>query len=777
MSLETAGRSSEPRSKTADPAGAERPGSPQPGSMVRAAWYWHRLRCMSAQEVSWRAADALRKRAWRRRQVPVPLQDAYLARPELVGSPRFRSPLPAGALDAVTAQDVQRLLAAADEILAGQWDVLGVTRRDMAAPDWFLDPLSGQRAPQARYSFSVNHRDQTVTGNVKQVWELSRHHHLTVLASAYALTGDPRYAECAACHLRSWWQENPFLSGIHWTSGIEVGIRLISWVWIRRLLDGWADVQDLFEHSELARAQIWWHQSYLSGFRSRGSSANNHVIAEAAGQLATAAAFPWFAESADWADESADLLQRELASNTFPSGVNRELAFDYHGLVAELGLIAAIEADLAGRPLTDATWRLLGNMVDAAAACLDSRLQAPRQGDSDEGRALVLASPEDNRWAALLALGQEVFGAADWWPPLQPGIASTALSALARRHPLPERPTKRPWHFADAGIAILRSTSDVGPEIWCRCDSGPHGFLSIAAHAHADALSVEVRHDGTEILTDPGTYCYASDPLFRRYFRSTIGHNTLEVLGRDQSVSGGPTMWIRHAKSRLSNLHFSPEGDEGVWVAEHYGYRAARPPVTHRRTVEFRGSERVIEITDEIAAFGPTAVRLAFHLGPTVEAELDGSVLALRWKDRDGGQGTATMTLPASLDWSLIRGATDPVLGWYSPSFGQKVPATDVIGAGDAAGDAPLRTRLVFSPHDLGRMLMEKLLNSNFSGLPFVDTNSMPLQIWYSVAESAIHPFAIAYLKKSVKFTLPDSLPFLSTKAMYWGGPGERYTS
>ena len=74
-------------------------------------------------------------------------------------------------------------------------------------------------------------------------------------------------------------------------------------------------------------------------------------------------------------------------------------------------------------------------------------------------------------------------------------------------------------------MTILR-----GPgEIWCRCDGGPHGFLSIAAHAHADALSVEVRHDGVDVLADPGTYCYHGQPEWRQYFRSTLGHNTLRA--------------------------------------------------------------------------------------------------------------------------------------------------------------------------------------------------------------------------------------------------------
>jgi len=158
---------------------------------------------MSPQEIMWRSSDALRQSAWRLKQVP-PTATAprYLARfargeyrlkPQPAKAPRFDSPLPAGALDAVPADDVRQLLLTADEILAGRWDVLGVTRQDMVAPDWFLDPLSGRRAPQAEYCFSINHRDETVTGNVKQVWELSRHHHLTLLAGAYALTGDRRY--------------------------------------------------------------------------------------------------------------------------------------------------------------------------------------------------------------------------------------------------------------------------------------------------------------------------------------------------------------------------------------------------------------------------------------------------------------------------------------------------------------------------------------------------------------------------------------------------------
>lgn len=202
----------------------------------------------------------------------------------------------------------------------------------------------------------------------------------TVLAAAYAVTGDERYAERVAEHLRSWWAANAPLRGVHWVSGIELGIRLLSWVWIRRLLDGWPGAAALFEDNPAALEQIWHHQRWLAAFPSRGSSANNHVVAEAAGQLAAACAFGWFPESARWRDDALRSLERHLRGNTFLSGLNRELATEYHGLVLELGLAAVAEADAAGVPVPATVRLVLLRMTDALAAVVDDRLRPPRQG-------------------------------------------------------------------------------------------------------------------------------------------------------------------------------------------------------------------------------------------------------------------------------------------------------------------------------------------------------------------------------------------------------------
>jgi hypothetical protein len=667
---------------------------------------------MSAGEVALRVRDEARHRLWQRRQVrPGALEtvaptdvgeEASLAR-------THRFSMSGHELSATVAPEASAaLLAAADGLLAGRWKILGVERQDMVAPDWFVDPVGGRRAPDDRYCFEINHRREEETGNVKQIWEVSRHQHLTVLAAAWYLTGDDRYAEVVARQLRDWWRHNPFLSGVHWTSGIELGIRLISWVWIRRLLDGWSGVEALFEGNSEARQQIRWHQEYLAVFRSAGSSANNHVIAESAGQLVASCAFDWFADSDRWRRESAAALERELERNTFPSGLNRELASAYHGFVAELGLVAAIEAHDAGHPLSPATAVRLCQMLDAAAAIADERLRPPRQGDDDEGRCLLLDAPAPNPWPSLLAAGAAVFGPLPWWPPVEGDVRSTLLGALALNDtvsvndrvrsaaawPGGTRPTERPSHFPDAGMTILRSASG-GAEIWCRCDSGPHGYLAIAAHAHADALSVEVRHGGVDILADPGTFCYHGQPEWRAYFRSTLGHNTLELAGRDQSESGGPFLWVTHAGARSIDVAIG--GEQPRWSGEHDGYSRLDPPAVHYRTVALDGPGRWLEIVDRVAG-GPHPGRLAFHLGPDVAAVLEGTIARLSWPAADG-TATATLYLAAPLRWSAHRGESDPVAGWYSACFGHRQPATTLLGTGLVpAPDGDLRSLIEFDP-------------------------------------------------------------------------------
>ena len=116
-------------------------------------------------------------------------------------------------------------------------------------------------------------------------------------------------------------------------------------------------------------------------------------------------------------------------------------------------------------------------------------------------------------------------------------------------------------------------------------DAGPLGYLSIAAHGHADALSFVLNIGDREILVDPGTYAYHTDPGWRRYFRSTLAHNTVGIDEQDQSLQAGNFMWTDHARARC--IEFEAGNAMQRFVGEHYGYERLEDPVVHRREILF----------------------------------------------------------------------------------------------------------------------------------------------------------------------------------------------
>jgi hypothetical protein len=119
-----------------------------------------------------------------------------------------------------------------------------------------------------------------------------------------------------------------------------------------------------------------------------------------------------------------------------------------------------------------------------------------------------------------------------------------------------------------------------------------------------------------------------------------------------------------------------------------------RPPARHRRCARLDRASRTIDLVDEIGDQSHD-ICLAFHLGPGVEAELSGSCADLNWAGT-ASPGAARMELPRQLQWSLHHGQTEPILGWYSPGLGRRIPAYTLIGRGRAEPGQPFTTRLNF---------------------------------------------------------------------------------
>ena len=151
-------------------------------------------------------------------------------------------------------------------------------------------------------------------------------------------------------------------------------------------------------------------------------------------------------------------------------------------------------------------------------------------------------------------------------------------------------------------------------------------------------------------------------------------------------------MWVSHA--RAWEVEVIDDGDIARWTAEHDGYASLHPPALHRRSVLLDRASRSIDIIDEIDG-GNYDVRLTFHLGPDVQVELKGPCALLSWPAASA-PGAARLELPSGLRWSLHRGDSDPILGWYSSGLGRRVPASTLLGCGRCVAGAPLPTRLEF---------------------------------------------------------------------------------
>jgi hypothetical protein len=642
-------------------------------------WYWNRLTAMGPREIGGRLLDRLRERRWRR------LYFARDRKPNVqIGDADFRGGLSRPEADDAPEPARTKLIECANRLLEGRWHTFEIERTDLLHDtDWHWDARHGTQVPPQAYAFDI--RLRATQFDPKYVWELSRHHQTTVLAMAFRLTGEERYAIAAAAQIESWIAANPFLHGINWSSGIEIGMRLIAFVWTRRLLESWPHVRDHFEQNVRFVETVFLHQWVLARRHSDGSSANNHLLYEMAGLLIAASAMPWFAHSPTWQSKARRILEREFPKQVFPSGYSRELASEYDGFVLETLMLCLVEASLTTKPFDAAMWGIARRMGACLDEISDGHGHPPRQGDSDDASGLLLDAQPYDRWADLADITTTWFGSATQAPA---SLRAWLLAPLAK----PDNASKveRPSVAKDAGLIILRARRGTPEEIYCAFDAGPHGYLSIAAHAHADALAIELRYGGKPVLVDPGTYLYAGP--WRDYFRSTAAHNTVELGGVDQSTGGGPFLWTTQARATILERNgFNEDARRAMAEAEHDGY--ARTPFGghHRRRVSLdRGTQEVV-IRDAVSVAHAARCRVHYHLHPDIACELNDGCATLLC-----GDATIHLDLPPALAWSAVRGREAPGLGWYSPAYGIKVPTTTLVGEIDLSGSAVFETRLRF---------------------------------------------------------------------------------
>ena len=657
--------------------------------MSKLTWYYNRLRAMSPGEILYRVGQRVQMEKerlnlmqpaggysdevlWRGLGQPEVLDwdrwvqsfRQYVSLPSLIGRED------AGEFLRRYPDEADRLIQSADRILLGEVCFFGHLPVKLSLPpDWHLDPITGQRWPQVFYG-DVDFR----WGGAKTIWEAARHQFLITLGQAYFLTGRSEYLWGLKSYLESWLTQNPPYVGIHWTSGLETAIRLVSWAWTYTLTSG------AFLDAELGREwtrSIVAHGHYLSHHLSRYSSANNHLIGESMGLLMASVLVPEWRESPIWEAKARRILEEQALEQLLTDGSPAEQAMHYLGFILDFYLLFALGSQSCGFSLKEKTIARMVASGKFIVGLMDAEGNLPAIGDEDGGHAFVIASDKvhlmRSRLATLtvvcnhpefkIAAGQ--LDPRSWWLVGENGAKK--FDSL----PLQEG-AGGIFSFPNGGYWVLRTDKAHG-EHRLIFDCGSLGYLSLAAHGHADCLSVWLSLGGEPVLVDSGTYKYHEELEWRSYFRGTAAHNTVRVDGVDQSQQTGPTIWGRKAQPKL--LLFSEDRDF-TWVeAQHNGYEVLNPPVIHRRGIGLVRSSYYI-IVDWLEGSGNHLVETLFHFPPRAKVQFQDNSCSVIYNGKrisiiSAGNGDQSA--------EIVTGQENPIQGWHSSRFWYKEPAPTLV--------------------------------------------------------------------------------------------------
>jgi hypothetical protein len=653
--------------------------------MSKLLWYFNRIRSMDGSEVLWRvrslSRDLLDLVRLPLKLYPHLTRTSYHAYRTM--QPGF-SCTPVDKARWTSSQTVaasnweHRLFDKAEKLLVNRLDYFDLDDHFHGDPiNWHRDHSANIDAPQS-LSPLIDYRDFKTVGDCKLVWEPNRHHQLVVLARAFKATGEFKFARKIAQLLDSWHGANPFGFGMNWRSPLEIGIRLINWIFAIDMIRA-ADVFSQYSWNntlEMIYLSCWDIQRKFS----QGSSANNHLIGEAAGVYIAMSYFPDLNNASTWREHSKQILEREILLQSYDDGCTREHAFGYQVFVLQFFSLCAIVGNKTGDEFSSAFLQRLHQMYRFMSEISQDTGTAPNSGDKDDGYVLDLGELPD-QLPQLLSVGRLLFDDTTLGDQ-QPSETAYWLFGQSGRTDKPGKQPLSSTAFDQSGYYLLRSNRGTSPasRISVLVDCAELGFGAIAAHGHADCLSFVLNIDDRCVVVDSGTYDYFSHPEWRSYFRQTRAHNTVEIDGLCQSVSLGPFLWGQRANPRVINWH--DDSAKSTLTAEHDGYSKLADPVIHRREITLEKASCELTIVDRFAANSSHEAKLHFHIHP------DCKVSSAPANTAKIECGDATLLIsPSDGVLSLQRATEGEHLGWISEGYHSMRPSTCIVI--DALIDGP----------------------------------------------------------------------------------------
>ncbi len=519
--------------------------------------------------------------------------------------------------------------------------------------DWQLDFKSGYHWDPKLFFRWIK------WGNVKGVdiivpWENSRFQDRLVLAQAYKLTNDTKYAIEFQNQVLDWIENNKFGFGVNWFCSMDISLRAVNWLIIMDLFDDSFDFPKAF----LVKfyGSIYDHGRYIrKRLQHFGNVTTNHYISAIAGLLFIALYCPFFKRSKGWLNFAVRELECEMEKQVYPDGCDYEASTSYHILVLEIFFYSLLLCERVGVSLSESYRSKLKKMFECSLYYIKPNGMAPQIGDNDNGRFLKYQIRHVLEHKYLLSLATVYFKSSDF-KLKQYGFSEEAFWVFGKdaktiwdRIPFREDALGSK-SFPNAGWYIIRNGND-----YCFVTCGPNGQGGRGGHAHNDKLSLELIVDGQDVIVDPGTYAYTSDVNERNKFRSTGYHNTVKFNDYEQNEI-----------SKYMGVHILPDRviikkpvlKETECEIKFEG-EIEYSDIVHKRIISLENETHNWKIIDCISSLKATNATLNFHLSPNVYYD-NGHIFSRKTRKR-----IATITV---VGYKLKKKEYD-----YSPEYGVKI--------------------------------------------------------------------------------------------------------
>ncbi len=588
------------------------------------------------------------------------------------------------------------LLAEAHALLRGNFRLFGGEPVGLGfPPDWNVFPPMintslGQIRPFRQHWSSYS--DQQFPADVKYLWELSRFGWAYPLARAYRFSQDPQFAAGFWDLLAAWRSQNPPNMGPQWISAQEVALRMLALVF--GLYAFWPWLQQDAEKVVALAGMIAEHaERVVPSLDYARAQANNHLLSEGAALYTAGLLFPEFKHAERWKRLGRRALERGIARQFMNDGGYRQFSTNYHRLALQVCCWAVQLARLHEDPLAPTLIKKLRAGVKLLQALVDPRTgKAPNWGHNDGSNGLPLAcGGHDDYRPALQAAwgvldGERLFDAGPWdetlvWlglPQLEKAIAPDSPTAGQRADLC---------SFPYAGLHLMGGKES---RAFLRCAR----FCS--RPAHSDQLNLDIWWRGVNFVRDAGTYLYNAPPPWENGLAAARVHNGPVVNDQEPMLRAGRFLWLRWAQGRVLARETDVSNAWEMVVAEHSGYPGG---IIVRRTVLRLGGSSW-HVCDDILGQGTSRVRLAWLL-PDVDWRKESDSFFLADEDLQ-----AEVRVQGADMWRLIRAgeglAGDPQcgvderLGWYSPTYGQKIPALSLCLQAERSLPLQVQTTFLF---------------------------------------------------------------------------------